>query len=104
MPEEARYSHLLNLPEGNNIGEAVNNAMKLIERDNTELKDTLPKSYTQFDDDMLIALLKTFSKIKVNGGGDIFGKIYEYFLGKFAMTEVKKEESSLLLLHLLNLL
>ena len=90
LPEEARYSYLLNLPEGKDIGEAVNEAMKLIEQENKELKDTLPKSYTQFDDDMLIALLKTFSKIKVNGGGDIFGKIYEYFLGKFAMTEGQK--------------
>jgi type I restriction enzyme M protein len=90
LPEKARYTYLLNLPEGNNIGEAVNEAMKLVEQNNKELKDTLPKSYSQFDDDMLIALLKTFSKIKVNGGGDIFGKIYEYFLGKFAMTEGQK--------------
>lgn len=90
LPEKARYSYLLNLPEGKDIGEAVNEAMKLVEEENKELKDTLPKSYNQFDDDMLIALLKTFSKIEVNGEGDIFGKIYEYFLGKFAMSEGQK--------------
>lgn len=90
LPKEARYSYLLNLPEGQNIGEAVNTAMKLIEENNTELKDTLPKSYTGFEDDMLIALLKTFSGINVNGQGDVFGKIYEYFLGKFAMSEGQK--------------
>jgi type I restriction enzyme M protein len=90
LPEKARYSYLLNLPEGQDIGKAINEAMKLIEQENKELKNTLPKSYTQFDDDMLISLLKTFSKIKVNGGGDIFGKIYEYFLGKFAMSEGQK--------------
>ena len=90
LSEKARYSYLLNLPEGTNIGESLNEAMRLIEEENPELKDTLPKSYTQFDDEMLIALLKTFSKIKVNGGGDIFGKIYEYFLGKFAMSEGQK--------------
>ena len=90
LPKEARYSYLLNLPEGNNIGKAVNEAMKLVETENPELKDTLPKSYNQFDDDMLVALLKTFSKIKVNGGGDLFGKIYEYFLGKFAKSEGAK--------------
>lgn len=90
LPEKARYSYLLNLPEGKNIGEAVNDAMKLVEEENPELRDTLPKSYTQFEDDMLIALLKTFSKIEVHNGGDIFGKIYEYFLGKFAMSEGQK--------------
>jgi len=90
LPEKARYSYLLNLPEGKDIGEAVNEAMKLVEEENKELKDTLPKSYNQFDDDMLIALLKTFSKIEVDGEGDIFGKIYEYFLGKFAMSEGQK--------------
>jgi type I restriction enzyme M protein len=90
LPEEARYSYLLNLPEGQNIGKAVDNSMKLIEQENSELKETLPKSYTQFDDELLVALLKTFSKIQVENGGDIFGKIYEYFLGKFAMSEGQK--------------
>lgn len=90
LPKEARFSYLLNLSEGKNIGEALNDAMKLIEKENLELKDVLPKSYTQFDNDLLVALLKTFSGIKVDGQGDVFGKIYEYFLGKFAMSEGQK--------------
>jgi len=84
--EKARYSYLLNLPEGADIGQAINDAMHLIEKENTDLKGVLPKGYTKFDNDVLIALLKAFSKIE-NGEGDVFGKIYEYFLGKFAMSE-----------------
>lgn len=87
--EKARYSYLLNLPEGADIGQAINDAMHLIEKENTDLKGVLPKGYTKFDNDVLIALLKAFSKIE-NGEGDVFGKIYEYFLGKFAMSEGQK--------------
>jgi len=89
LPEKARYSYLLNLPEGSDIGQATNDAMHLIEKENTDLKGILPKGYTKLDNDMLIALLKAFSKIE-NGEGDVFGKIYEYFLGKFAMSEGRK--------------
>lgn len=90
LPDEARYSHLLNLPEGENIGKAANNAMKAIEAENDELKGVLPQTYTRFKNDTLVALLKQFSNIPMDIEGDVFGKIYEYFLGKFAMTEGKK--------------
>ncbi|MBE0427071.1 MAG: SAM-dependent DNA methyltransferase [Nitrospirae bacterium] len=90
LPDEARYSHLLNLPEGKNIGKAVNNAMKAIESENDEIKGVLPQTYTRFEKDTLIALLKQFSNIPMDIEGDVFGKIYEYFLGKFAMSEGKK--------------
>lgn len=87
LPEKSRYSVLLNLPEGADIGDNINNAMRAIEEENTDLKDVLPKTYNQFENPLLIDLLKTFNSIDLNGGGDVFGKIYEYFLGKFAMTE-----------------
>lgn len=87
LPEQARYSNLLKLPEGENIGKAVNDAMKAIEIENEELKDVLPKTYTRLDNDILISLLKTFSNIPMDVEGDVFGNIYEYFLGEFARSE-----------------
>jgi type I restriction enzyme M protein len=90
LPEKARYSYLLNLPEGADIGQAINDAMDAIEEENTDLKGVLSKGYTKFDNDTLIALLKAFSKIDNSQEGDVFGKIYEFFLGKFAMAEGQK--------------
>ena len=87
LPEEARFSYLLNLPEGKNIGEAIDNAMDIIEDDNSELKGTLPKGYAELPNDLLSTLLKTFSEALKGVEGDIFGKVYEYFLGKFALAE-----------------
>ncbi len=90
LPEEARFERLLQLPEGENAGKAINDAMKAIEAENEELKDVLPKTYTRLENDTLVALLKTFSRIPMGIEGDAFGKIYEYFLGKFAMAEGQK--------------
>jgi type I restriction enzyme M protein len=90
LPPVARFSYLLKLPEGENIGRAINDAMKAIEQENDELRDVLPKSYPRINSDTLFALLKTFSEIPMDIEGDVFGKIYEYFLGKFAMSEGQK--------------
>ena len=87
LPEEARFSTLLNLPEGGNLGAAVNEAMKAIERENEELKDVLPKTFHRIQNTVLASLLKNFNAIPMDLEGDAFGKIYEYFLGKFAMSE-----------------
>lgn len=87
LPENARFSYLLNLPEGENIGKAIIDAMKAIEAENEELKDILPKTYNRLENSVLITLLKTFSSIPMDIEGDVFGKIYEYFLGEFAKTE-----------------
>ena len=88
LPKEARYSYLLNLPEGEAVGKAINNAMTLIENENDSLKGVLPKNYLRIQDELLVALLKQFSEIHVDKlDGDAFGKIYEYFLGKFAGSE-----------------
>src|SRR5712692_3601099 len=87
LPEEARFSNLLKLPESEDIGKAINDAMKAIEAENEELLGVLPKTYNHLDKDMLVALLKTFSGIPMDVEGDFFGKVYEYFLGKFAMSE-----------------
>jgi len=90
LPEKSRYSYLLSLPESSDIGQAIDDAMDHIEKENPNLKGILPKGYTKFSNDMLFALLKSFSKVDTDQEGDVFGKIYEYFLGKFAMTEGQK--------------
>lgn len=89
IPEKARFSTLLNLPEGADIGKAINEAMKAIEAENEDLKDVLPKTYNNLEKSLLVSLLKNFSAIPLTEG-DAFGKIYEYFLGKFAMAEGQK--------------
>jgi type I restriction enzyme M protein len=90
LPEEARFSTLLELPEGADIGNAINDAMRAVEAANEYLKDVLPKTYNQLDKPILVSLLKNFSSIPMDIEGDAFGKIYEYFLGKFAMSEGQK--------------
>jgi type I restriction enzyme M protein len=87
LPEQAWFSYLLNLPEGADLGKAVNEAMKTVEAENEELKGVLPVTYQRLENDTLAALLKTFSGIPMDVEGDVFGRIYEYFLGKFAMAE-----------------
>jgi type I restriction enzyme M protein len=77
LPPQARYGYLLKLPEGENIGQAINEAMHAIEAENDELKGVLPKSYLRLKNDTLFALLKTFSQIPIDIEGDVFGKIYE---------------------------
>lgn len=64
--------------------------MKAIEAENPDLKGVLPKSYTRLDTRTLVDILKTFASVPVDVEGDAFGRIYEYFLGKFAMTEGQK--------------
>ncbi len=92
LPDAARFSTLLNLPGGADIGKAINDAMRAIEAENEELKDILPKTYNRLENDLLFDLLKNFNKVELGTdlSGDAFGKIYEYFLGKFAMTEGQK--------------
>jgi type I restriction enzyme M protein len=90
LPEIARYDYLLNLTESENIGRAINDAMKAIEEENDDLRGVLPKQYNRFDNDLLVSLLKTFNFNLAGMEGDVFGQIYEYFLGNFAMSEGQK--------------
>ena len=99
LPKAAQYPYLVNLPENiaeahltsadglpiNSLGEAVNNAMSLIEQQSEQLQGVLPKEYTMFSDDLLEELLRIFNNDALDEvGGDVFGRIYEYFLNKFA--------------------
>jgi type I restriction enzyme M protein len=91
LPETARYQNLLQLPEDADVQTAVIQAMKDIEAENDDLKDVLPKTYKRIPKDVLLSLLKTFSFIEMQEyNGDTFGAIYEYFLGKFALSEGQK--------------
>jgi type I restriction enzyme M protein len=91
LPDSAKYDYLLNLPEDGEIREAIQMAMKSIELHRPELKDILPKDeYYRLDKDVLKELLTKFKDIPEDASGDVFGKIYEYFLGKFALSEGQK--------------
>jgi type I restriction enzyme M protein len=87
LPAEARFDYLLNLPEAQNIGAKINAAMREIEKQNTQLAGVLPKTYNLFTSTLLKELLKKVSEIPASLDYDAFGRIYEYFLGEFAMSE-----------------
>lgn len=99
LPREVQYAYLVNLPENiaaagltdwrgevmGSLGEAVNNAMELVEQQSEQLSGVLPKTYTMFSDELLAELLRIFNNSALDDvGGDIIGRIYEYFLNKFA--------------------
>lgn len=85
LPPEARYDYLVNLPESADIGKAVNHAMELVEGQSEQLVGVLPKDYTMFTDEILSELLRIFNNSALDEvGGDVLGRIYEYFLNKFA--------------------
>lgn len=88
LDASARYANLRKLDTG--IDEALNNAMRRIEADNESLRGALPtNAYSILDNNTLKALLATFDGIPLDIEGDLFGKIYEYFLSKFALSEGK---------------
>ena len=90
LTPNARFDHLLALPEGAAIGQALNDAMADIERHNEQLAGVLPRTYQLFTSTLLKDLLKKVSEVPVNLDYDAFGRIYEYFLGEFARTEGSK--------------
>ena len=99
LPREAQFDYLVALPDNvaaaglkaangqdiNSLGEAVNNAMSLVEAQSEQLAGVLPKTYTMFSDELLRELLRIFNNETIDEiGGDVIGRIYEYFLSKFA--------------------
>jgi type I restriction enzyme M protein len=87
LPPNSRFDYLLSLPEVADIGAKVNDAMRDIEKNNPQLAGVLPKTYNIFTSTLLKGLLKKVSEIPATLDYDAFGRIYEYFLGEFAMTE-----------------
>ncbi|MER2518222.1 MAG: N-6 DNA methylase [Candidatus Accumulibacter phosphatis] len=93
LPETARYDYLAALPASTNVGEALRDAMMAIEDSVTDqngnklLAGALPKDYLGLERDLLAELLKIFnSPLLASARGDVFGRIYEYFLNQFAQS------------------
>ena len=87
VTETARFENLLALPEGTDLGRAVNDAMRHVEEHNPQLAGVLPRTYTSIDNATIASLLRHINGYTQNLEGDAFGLIYEYFLAKFALTE-----------------
>jgi type I restriction enzyme M protein len=87
VPQLARLSNLVNLPEGEDVGKAVDGAIQAIENANPDLKDILPRGYQRLDRSTLIELLRLFAPLPGQLSGDAFGLIYEDFLSNFASQE-----------------
>jgi len=86
LPTEAQFDYLVDLPDNADIGAEIDNAMRLVEEENETLRGVLPKTYTAFEKSLLHELLRIFNKEALRKAtGDVFGKIYEYFLNAFAI-------------------
>jgi type I restriction enzyme M protein len=93
LPETAQYDYLANLPDSEDIADALNHAMTQIEEVNSSLLGNLPKNYQEFEPSLLRDLIRTFNKDAIkNATGDVFGRIYEYFLMKFSMQGAGAQE------------
>ncbi len=93
LPEKSQYGYLANLPEAEDINEAVNEAMRLIEASYPDLAGILPKNYQELDAVLLRELIRVFNKDSVRKlKGDVFGRIYEFFLMKFSMSGAGAQE------------
>lgn len=89
LADEARLSYLVQLPEQEDLGAVLDTAMRLVEENNPELKDVLPKGYQRVERSTLTELLRLFAPLPRKLSGDAFGLIYEDFLSNFAMAEGK---------------
>ena len=87
LTEEARFQHLLNLPEGSDLGKATNAAMRMVEEHNPDLAGVLPKNYTALESGTIASLLRHINSYTKDLEGDAFGLVYEYFLANFALAE-----------------
>lgn len=99
LPEKAQYSYLAALPESEDLAEAVNTAMKLIEAEYEDLAGILPKNFHDLtpeddtDSNLLANLIRIFNSDSVrNAKGDVFGRVYEYFLMKLSMMGAGAQE------------
>ena len=85
LPEPARYDVLLQMPKDGNLGAAVTAAMDVVEDAFSPLAGQLPKDYERFEDDVLEEMMRTFdSEALRTASGDVFGRIYEYFIAEFS--------------------
>jgi type I restriction enzyme M protein len=99
LPPESRYGWLLAVPDagfstgphkGKRLGQILDGAMRAIETHNPDLAGALPETFSKLDDRLLRDFLKRFSVIPDDAEGDLFGRVYEYFLGEFAKLTLQK--------------
>jgi len=96
VPQNARWVYLVEHSKDSNIGEIIDDALTLIEKENNSLKNVLPKNYNTptMRNVNLGELIDLFTNIKVGTKEakekDLLGRIYEYFLGMFAKNELQK--------------
>lgn len=96
VPKNARWEYLVKHSKDSNIGEIIDDALTSIEKENTSLKNVLPKDYNSptMRNVNLGELIDLFTNIKIGTEEakqkDILGRIYEYFLGQFAKNELQK--------------
>ncbi|MEM4314302.1 MAG: N-6 DNA methylase [Thermoplasmata archaeon] len=96
VPEKARWEYIKKNANQPNIGEIIDKAIEILEEAYPrQLKDIIPKIYSRVNLDPydLSYLINLFSEIEFDDdhfGKDIFGRIYEYFLGKFTEAEGRK--------------
>lgn len=87
LPETARFDRIVSLPQGTKVGEIIDAAMDAVEDEYPVLSGALPRGYAAFEPDLLAELVKIFDRPAIKAAtGDVFGRIYEYFLNKFAMS------------------
>lgn len=87
LPEAARFDRIVSLPQGAKVGEIIDAAMDAVEAEYPVLSGALPRGYAAFEPDLLAELVKIFDRPAIKAAtGDVFGRIYEYFLNKFAMS------------------
>jgi len=85
LPESARFDVILKTPKDGNLGTALNAAMEAIETAFTPLAGQLPKDYARFEGGVLEEMMRTFDSEGLRtASGDVFGRIYEYFLAEFS--------------------
>lgn len=96
VPPEARWSYLQSKAKQPDIGKFVDNAMEAIEKENPSLKGVLPKVYSlgNLDPTSIGGLIDLVGNVALGESratsGDILGRVFEYFLGQFALAEGKK--------------
>lgn len=96
VPERARWSHVQSMAKNPGIGKLIDDAMDLIEADNATLKGILPKVFGRqnLDAQTLGGLIDTIGTItlgdSMSKSQDVLGRVYEYFLGQFALSEGQK--------------
>lgn len=93
VPEMARWSYIAQFSKQPEIGQVVDTALDIIEKENDSLRGVLPKNYSrpELDKRILGEIIDLFTNINVGGEEakeqDVLGRVYEYFLGKFGANE-----------------